>query len=347
MSSKIEKWDALPAPAGDKSGWPWTQESEPLEVKLSREPWPKISIVTPSYNQGEFIEETIRSVLLQGYPNLEYIIIDGGSNDHSVDIIKRYEPWLSYWVSERDRGQAHALNKGFNKATGDILSWLNSDDFYLPGALAFIGRELSTADALTVLHGDAYMLDEQTKKKRPLKTHPVKLNKLIWHHEIWQSKRSCMPCQPAVAWSAEMYRWVRPLDETLELAMDFDLWLRMLRAGARFRHSREVLAVYRIHRCSKSNAGWESFVPEWRRVNQSFLNNSSPAQQRILRLSLLKEKLCIALDMKREGARELVSSAHTQRNISSGWVALARAAARYPPIALTRYFWGSLRRLIL
>lgn len=97
--------------------------------------WPKISIVTPSYNQGEFIEETIRSVLLQNYPNLEYLVIDGGSTDKTLDILKKYAPWLYYWVSEKDQGQADAINKGFDKASGQILAYLNSDDLYLPGTL--------------------------------------------------------------------------------------------------------------------------------------------------------------------------------------------------------------------
>src|SRR5262249_19241824 len=95
---------------------------------------------TPSFNQGQFLEETIRSVLLQGYPNLEYLIIDGGSTDRSVEIIKKYEPWLAYWVSEPDRGQSHAINKGFKRATGEILAWLNSDDIYLPCTLIKVCR---------------------------------------------------------------------------------------------------------------------------------------------------------------------------------------------------------------
>jgi glycosyltransferase involved in cell wall biosynthesis len=104
------------------------------------QPWPLISIVTPSFNQADFLEETIRSVLLQGYPNLEYFIVDGGSSDGSVEIIKKYEPWLTGWVSEKDRGQSHAINKGFARCTGDLLTFQNSDDYYLSDAFAEAAR---------------------------------------------------------------------------------------------------------------------------------------------------------------------------------------------------------------
>src|SRR5205823_3046168 len=116
-------------------GWPWTFQGLPSAARNAERPWPRISVVTPSFNQGRFIEETIRSVLLQAYPNLEYIIIDGGSTDNTVEIIKKYEPGITYWVSEKDRGQSHAINKGFARATGDIFAWLCSDDVYAPGAL--------------------------------------------------------------------------------------------------------------------------------------------------------------------------------------------------------------------
>ncbi|WP_183559891.1 glycosyltransferase family 2 protein [Mucilaginibacter sp. SP1R1] len=126
-------------PATDKKGWPWNQEVGSNSYD-SKSDWPKISIVTPSYNQGQFIEETIRSILLQNYPNLEYIIIDGGSSDDTVEIIKKYEPWITLWVSEKDKGQANAINKGVKKCTGDVFNWINSDDFLAPSALLNVGK---------------------------------------------------------------------------------------------------------------------------------------------------------------------------------------------------------------
>src|ERR1700758_987177 len=113
--------DELPPPPIDKDGWPWTDDSPQLpDATVDGKPWPLLSVITPAYNQGQFIEETIRSVLLQGYPNLEYIIIDGGSKDGTVEVIRKYERWLSYWVTEPDNGQSHAINKGFRRARGEI-----------------------------------------------------------------------------------------------------------------------------------------------------------------------------------------------------------------------------------
>lgn len=131
----------LPPPPPDKTGWPWTERiADPGDEASGVTPWPRLSVVTPSFNQGKYIEATIRSALLQGYPNLEYIIIDGGSADESLNIIKKYEGHITHWVSESDDGHANALNKGFSRATGEIMAWINSDDFYLPGAFKTVAE---------------------------------------------------------------------------------------------------------------------------------------------------------------------------------------------------------------
>lgn len=131
----------LPEPPPNKQGWPWTEESKPLPSQMpDGSPWPRISIVTPSYNQGCFIEETIRSILLQGYPNLQYIIMDGGSTDETVEIIRKYEPWLDHWESKKDQGQADAINKGLAIVDGEIFNWINSDDYLASNALKLIGK---------------------------------------------------------------------------------------------------------------------------------------------------------------------------------------------------------------
>src|SRR5262245_61472158 len=144
----------LPQPSAGQSGWPWTEETPPLPPRMSdgRE-WPKITVVTPNLNYRRFLEETIRSVLLQNYPNLEYIVVDGGSSDGSLEIIRKYEQWLT-WESKPDVGTSSAINKGLRLATGDILTFLNSDDYYQPGTLAQIARRMDAAQNPDVVMGD-------------------------------------------------------------------------------------------------------------------------------------------------------------------------------------------------
>ena len=132
----------LPAAPADKTGWPWENDS-PLVFSPSLT-YPKISIVTPTFRHGRYLEETMRSVLSQGYPNLEYIVIDGGSQDETVEILERYDKSISYWVSEPDRGHAHALNKGFAHSTGEIMAWINAGDFYFPQALHRVAQAFQT-----------------------------------------------------------------------------------------------------------------------------------------------------------------------------------------------------------
>ena len=210
----------LPAPSTNKKGWPWTEESDATVYDQNR-PYPKISIITPSFNQGAFIEETIRSILLQNYPNLEYIIIDGGSTDNTVDVIKKYEPWLTYWVSEKDRGQSHAINKGLEKCTGEICNWINSDDCLTANSLHHIQKSFSNAEVLCFC-GNA-LVDFGSSKKTPVLFRTSLLDKDINTHLA-----GCSFAQPASFFRMKAFRCITPLEETLHMNMDMYMWYRFV-----------------------------------------------------------------------------------------------------------------------
>ncbi|MFH1876126.1 MAG: glycosyltransferase family 2 protein, partial [Candidatus Omnitrophota bacterium] len=242
----------LPPPPEGKTGWPWTAKSPQLpETMPDGSPWPRISIVTPSYNQGKFIEETIRSVLLQGYPDLEYIIIDGGSSDESVAIIKKYAPWLSYWISESDNGQAHAINKGFSRATGTTIGWLNSDDTYLSGVFRAIAEYFSVHHDRQVVFGDCHAVDECGNVISVWKGHFSNRRDLIrW----WKRERVTGPIwilQPSVFFSRDARARTGFLDESLYYVLDYEFWIR-LSGVYKFFYIEHTLSTYRLHSTSKS-----------------------------------------------------------------------------------------------
>jgi glycosyltransferase involved in cell wall biosynthesis len=185
--------------------------------------WPRISVVTPSYNQGQYLEATIRSVLLQGYPNLEYIIIDGGSIDNSIEVIRKYEPWLAYWCSERDDGQADAINKGFSRATGEIYSWLNSDDIYEPGALRRVALTLMNHPDVELVYGNGWQIDaDGLRTSRCHWVGPLDpATQLNWNQIL----------QPAAFWRSDIWKRAGPLDLAYYWGLDWEWFIRATAVG--------------------------------------------------------------------------------------------------------------------
>jgi glycosyltransferase involved in cell wall biosynthesis len=238
----------LPAPPVDKTGWPWTEQTEPLPKRMpDGSEYPRISIVTPSYNQGEFIEETIRSVLLQGYPNLEYIIIDGGSTDNSVEVIKKYEPWLTYWVSQPDRGQTDAIQQGFNRITGVVWNWLNSDDLLEPNALQRIANAYHSNNSATVYAGELTVFGEGFSYLHPKCFQDLSELACVW--ERWSTP------QAAMYLSSNACHQVNGLNILLNFAMDYDLYLRLaLLPNFNVQTINESIVRFRLHSlCKTSN----------------------------------------------------------------------------------------------
>lgn len=224
-------------------------------IMPDNDPWPRISITTPSYNQGHFIEETIRSVLLQGYPDLEYMVLDGGSNDSSSETIRKYSQWLTYWVSEPDRGQAHAINKGFSRSTGALLAWINSDDLYLPGALkSFSERYLTNSHA--ILMGDVENFLEGECRCWLTKQYNISfLNIVLPENQPWSWH------QPGLFVPGSLAAQVGPLDEDLRYVFDLDWLLRLLK-HTEVSYLKTTVARFRVHGLAKTTAEYPAWVRE-------------------------------------------------------------------------------------
>lgn len=220
---------------------------------------PLVSIVTPSFNQAAYLEAAIQSVLGQDYPRLEYVIVDGGSTDGSLDIVRRYAERLTHWSSEPDSGQTEAINKGFARATGDILAWLNSDDVYYPGAVRGAVAFLQAHPEVGMVYGDAEFINESGKPvgRFPARqTSQARLGRGYVH----------IP-QQASFFRASLWKMVAPLDPTFYFAMDYDLWVRI--AGlAQLRYRPGAWAGFRLHADAKTSTAADRCWPEMLRVHR-------------------------------------------------------------------------------
>lgn len=295
-----------------------TESPEKL-LSITRMP-PKISIVTPSFNQGQFLEETIRSVLDQNYPNLEYMVIDGGSTDQSVEIIRKFAPQLSYWESEKDRGQVHAINKGLARATGDIFAYLNSDDVYRPGTFATVADYFAQHPTTEWVCGDTEMFGEG---------HATEVVRTV----VPQSAAHCLSWaytapQPGHFWKRKLMG--AGFDEAWRYDFDHDFYVRLLLAGHQCEHIPVTLAGYRLHAASKTVAEQSAFDEEFDRSAEKYESRLHGADRRWCRSTRFLRRSYAASDSgnKSEGAR---------------W--LMRALATYPESVIKRPFWGCLRKL--
>jgi glycosyltransferase involved in cell wall biosynthesis len=267
----------LPVALAGKVGWPWTEASPPLPDNGIN--WPRISIVTPSYNQGQYLEETIRSVLLQGYPNLEYLVIDGGSTDQSQEIICKYERWLTYWVSEKDRGQAHAINKGFSRCTGDLIGWINSDDLLLPGAL----QQLATAfrqHPQAILMGEVINFHDYFGFGQLMRPKNVTFETIVepWRYDMFWH-------QPGVYVPRHLYQQVGELDESLRYTFDWD-WLCRLLQLVPVHYLHVPVARFRYHHASKTVAEAREWLPETATVTRRYWPKIRGLDQELAEASL-------------------------------------------------------------
>lgn len=203
---------------------------------------PLVSIITPSYNQVRYLEDTIQSVIQQDYQNLEYIIVDGGSTDGSPEVIERYQEKLAWWVSESDQGQADAINKGFRKASGEIIAWLNSDDLYLPGVISAAVELFQKNPDAGVIYGDAVSADANGRLLNELRFRNWGTRDFLQFNII---------CQPAVFMKRSIVEKVGFLDPSYHFFLDHQLWIRLSRE-TKFIHHPEIWAVSRYHQDAKN-----------------------------------------------------------------------------------------------
>jgi glycosyltransferase involved in cell wall biosynthesis len=271
----------LPPPPPGRTGWPWTEGSSITESDGN---WPRISIVTPSYNQVAYLEETIRSVLLQGYPNLEYLIIDGGSNDGSVEIIQKYADFLGYWISEKDKGQSDALNRGFRRATGDFVGWQNSDDYYDRNAFWEVAKAAHQSPNCDVFYGPTDYIDEHGKFIRTFETSDG-LQQMLPHINV---------SNQSMFLSRRIFAEGNFIDETFRHAMDYEYFIRLARKGYQFQMLSGVRGYYRLHESAKTFFQQDVCRLESNKIFQNtYLDEQLPLKLREKALSILQRD-CLA-----------------------------------------------------
>ncbi|THD77685.1 MAG: glycosyltransferase [Phenylobacterium sp.] len=243
----------LPPPPAGRAGWPWTEASPPIApTRGDGSAWPRVSIVTPSFNQGRFLEETIRSILLQGYPELEYLVIDGGSTDETLEVIRKYEPWIDHWISEKDDGQADAINKGLARCTGEIFQFINSDDYLAPGAIAAVAEAMAGHDVVAGVAVDFYPDGALT----PLASRGLRPANFVTRPPDY------LYHQPGVWNRTELTKALGGFDVRWRYKFDWVFQIRYCERWTRVRYIDDVLVYFRMHEASKTGSEGQRFWEE-------------------------------------------------------------------------------------
>ena len=257
---------------------------------------PNISVITPSFNQAAFLEATLKSILDQNYPHTEMIVMDGGSTDRSPEILRAYEGRLAHWVSEKDRGQSHAFNKGFAKATGEIIGWLNSDDLYLGRCLFEAADYFAAHPDIDIIFADYIFIDEHGRFLKRRREPAFDFQTYLWTDD-------CYHANCAGFFRKRVFDRLGGLDETLHFGMDFEFYLRAAKAGFRFGQVRPFWGAYRLHQASKSISAHDRQVADARTIMARY----RPANTGSARASALKclfsarrlaVKACLAFDRR-------------------------------------------------
>lgn len=275
-----------------------------------------VSIITPSYNQAKYLEQTIQSVLRQDYPRIEYIVMDGASSDGSVEIIKKYAGQLTYWESQQDMGQADAINKGFARATGDIVAWLNSDDYYLPGIISKAVQVFEENPDVVLIYGNMLAVDENGATFNTLTYRPLTFEDLLCFHIIGQ---------PAVFMRRSALQKTKGLDPTFHFLLDHLLWIQIAKQG-KILHVDQTWSAARYHAEAKNVAKAAEFGREAFRILETI------AQDKDLAATLLRIDRRAHASAYRVDARYLLDGGLPDKALQA-WF---RAFVIYPPVALKR-----------
>lgn len=238
---------------------------------------PLVTVVTPSFNQAEFLQATLRSVLGQSYPRIEYLVMDGGSDDGSREIIAAYGDQLAHWASEPDRGQAHAINKGLQRANGEIIGWLNSDDLYLPDTVAAAVAAFQRAPDVDVVYGRLERIDAAG---RPVPTPLLPKDRLTFGRD--NALGECIVNQPGSFWRRSIMETVGYLNEDLRYVLDYEYWVRMVMAGATFQRLERTMARFRLSQDSKTVGQTAQMAREHLAVIDAFLADPQTADSLVL-----------------------------------------------------------------